>query len=351
MSLQGHNNNVASFGAGVHNDSLRDTSRTRYLSAPSRPTYSVGPSSTVGFPDVGRSIQRIGKNSLMKRVAIAIPREPHESRFTSASRIPFGSHSEGARRIILLGADLVVGSGGSAHRTVVALDDLQQKLRFRLQIAETGHNDGVVQVAQYILEGNIFQARGVVPMGSHQNVDDSVDMNVASNEIFANRLQAIQQKLFTGNEQLDPRFERDVFDCVRVQVLQDLEKYTVRHFWQEDWFAPLRPLRPPHLALSHATAQHGVEEFGTDGQHSSMCVHVLPFHQEMHIGQIRIVDELAEIVDEGRGRHRNGLQTKLVEVVQDVGPVVATKDVQACRGTQYNCLLQGNRVFVRIKSL
>jgi hypothetical protein len=188
------------------------------------------------------------------------------------------------------------------ERQIAPANDFQEQIRFRLEVRQAGHDRRMIQVPQNEVQSNFFQPAGVVPVRGRQNRHHRVRVYVAANQVFANGLQAVQEKLLAGNEQVNADLERGVVgERVGIQEFQDLEKDGMRDIRQGNDLGFIARATEAlvvvfqHAALPHAATEQDAKVLGPNGQNRPVRIDRLAFHGELHVGQVGGIHEALQV--------------------------------------------------------
>ena len=75
------------------------------------------------------------------------------------------------------------------------------------------------QVGQNEIQRNFLEPKGMMLMTGDQNIDDVINVDVSSDNVFAQEFQSVKHKLFAGNQEMNTKLQVDIANVVRVQVL------------------------------------------------------------------------------------------------------------------------------------
>ena len=179
-------------------------------------------------------------------------------------------------------------------------------------------------------------------MRGHQNIRHTVHADIASNQVLTQSLETIQHEQFAGNQQVNTDLQRQFpAHIVRINEFQDTQKDFVRNFGQGDFVAHGQSFAMAHAVIivvvasvvhgrrfAHASTQHNTKVFGSNRQNGTIGKDRLTLDQELDICQIRIVNQLGQILYQRGGREINGLEAKFVEIIHDAASIVSGKDPQ-----------------------
>lgn len=215
-----------------------------------------------------------------------------------------------------------LGRGESAlmSRCLPPHKELIHECWFLNKLSESWSGLDFLLMAYDEVHANIFQASCAMVLCCHHDLHYVVNGYGLPDDVLTKRLKTIDEEAFGSNEQVYGKLGCDVSHLVGVYVFKQLHEDCMGNIGQHYSFICSR--------LSHATVEECTEVLGPCCQVSSSGIHRLALDEESDIGKCWIVNELPQIIDEVAGRYRDRLKSKLVEVIQDNAPVVATKDIQ-----------------------